>query len=414
LVGVAVGAVVGFGSCAGADAAGVSRAATSAAEKPLLGVLQSPTGASATLARLDPLSLKPVSRRVRIEEYHENWSLSPDALHVALGRGGQGIGIEIVDVRTLKLVRHVRTGIAAEALGWLAPRRLVAGLQRGGTVVVDPRTGRIVRRFADFSFPDVSAQTRQGLVMLLPQLRASSPGLPLRRVSGAVRLALVDVHGRLRSVTVQRIRLGVRTRRGFEYTDRAGLAVDPARARAYVVAADAPVAEVDLHTMQVFYHRLAPLLARPSARGVTGVLARERTALWLGHGRLLVVGRDFVSTRARKEALAPAGAALVDTAAWTWRTLDRQPTGAVLVGAELLVYGPGSYPAPGAGLRGYTLRGRRIFGLFDHKRVLNVQVAGRRAYVRTPAAVHVVELGSGKVIHDVAPPVDLVSVIGAR
>jgi hypothetical protein len=31
-----------------------------------------------------------------------------------------------------------------------------------------------------------------------------------------------------------------------------------------------------------------------------------------------------------------------------------------------------------------------------------------------PAAVHVVELGSGKVIHDIAPPVDLVSVISAR
>jgi hypothetical protein len=379
----------------------------SGAGKPIVGVLESASGGTATLARLDPLSLKPVSRRVRIDEYHDNWSLSPDASHVALGRGGQGIGIEIVDLRTLKLVRHVRTGIAAEALGWLAPRRLVAGLQRGGTVVVDPRTGRILRRFADFSFPDVSAQTRQGLVLLLPQLRTSSSGLPLRRVSGAVRLALVDARGALRSVTL-RIRLGVRTRHGFEYADRAGLAVDRARERAYVVAADAPVAEVDLHTMRVSYHRLSPLFAHPAG----ALLARERTALWLGHGRLVVVGRDFVSTRARKEALAPAGAALVDTTAWSWRTLERRPTGAALAGRELLVYGPGSYPAAGVGLRGYTLAGRRIFGLFNGKRVLDVQVAGGRAYVRTPSAVHVVEVGSGTVIHDIVPPVDLASVIG--
>jgi hypothetical protein len=135
-------------------------------------------------------------------------------------------------------------------------------------------------------------------------------------------------------------------------------------------------------------------------------------ALWLGHGRLLVVGRDFVSTRAREEALAPAGTALVDTEAWSWRTLDRRPTGAVLAGRKLLVYGPGSYLAAGMGLRGYTLAGRRVLGLFNGKRVLGVQVAGGRAYVRTPAAVHVVDVGSGTVIRDIVPPVDLASVIG--
>jgi hypothetical protein len=311
----------------------------------------------------------------------------------------------------MKLVRHVRTGIAAEALGWLAPRRLVAGLQRGGTVVLDPRTGRVVRRFADFSFPDASVQTRLGLVLLCPQLRKSSPGLPLRRVTGAVRLALVDARGRLRSATLQRIRLGVRMRHGLEYADRAGLAVDPARTRAYVVAADAPVAEVDLRTMRVSYHRLTPLFARPSGGGVTAVLARERRALWLGRGRLLVYGRDFVSTRARKEALAPAGAALVDTTAWTWRTLDRQPTSAVFARGKVLVWGPGDYPAPGVGLREYTLGGHRVFGLFNHRRVLDVQIAGSRAYVRTPAAIHVVALEKGTTVRDIAPPVDLVSVI---
>ena len=399
-LGAAVAAVAGLGS----------GAATSAAPKPLLGVLEARRGGPATLARLDPLSLRPVSRRVRIDEYHESWSLSPDGSQVALGRGGQGIGIEIVDLERLKVVRHVRTGIAAEALGWLAPRRLVAGLQRRGTVVVDPRTGRIARRFAEWSFPIGSVQTRLGLVMLLPELRTSSPGLPPRRVAGAVRLALVDAHGRGRSVTLRRVRLGVRARHGLEYVDHAGLAVDPAQARAYVVAANAPIAAVDLRTMRVSYHRLGPLFAHPAG----ALLARERIALWLGRSRLLVAGHDIVSTRTRKEALAPAGAAVVDTGAWAWRTLDRRSTGTVLAAGEVLVYGPGSYPAPGTGLRGYTLRGRRVFGLLAGERVLDVRVAGGRAYVRTSGAVHVVDVRSGTVIHDVVPAVDLVSVIRTR
>jgi hypothetical protein len=166
--------------------------------------------------------------------------------------------------RCHKLVRDVHTGIAAEALGWLAPRRLVAGLQRGGTVLVDPVTGRIRRRWPSFSFPDESARLPDALVMLLPPLRTSSPNLPLTRVAGAPRPAVVDREGRLRCVTLKRIRLDARFANGVYYEDRAGLAVDPARARAYVFAADAPITEVDLRTMRVSYHRE---LAGPEIEG---------------------------------------------------------------------------------------------------------------------------------------------------
>src|SRR5712691_99188 len=136
----------------------------------------------AILARLDPLSLRPVSPKVEMGEYHAAWSLSPDASQLALGvssgesvltpsrRLGLRIGIYIVDLGRMQLVQEIQTGIAAEAVGWLARRRLVAGLQRGGTVVIDPVTGRILRRWPRFSFPDLSARVGDALVMLFPDL----------------------------------------------------------------------------------------------------------------------------------------------------------------------------------------------------------------------------------------------------
>jgi hypothetical protein len=391
--------------------------------KPLLGLLQA-SNSSVSLARLDPLSLRPVSRKVVVGEYHDAWSLSPDASQLALGvssgasilrpsRRLRGrIGIYIVDLGRMQLVQEIQTEIAAEALGWLARRRLVAGLQRGGTVVVDPLTGRILRRWPRFSFPDLSARVGGELVMLFRDL-------PLTTLASAnPRLAVVNAQGRLRSVKLERIQLAVRSRNStYYYTDRAGLAVDSGRARAYVFAADAPVADVDLRTMRISYHRLDPLFLRPGelqgseARPKNAVLSRERRAVWLGDGRVVVFGRDLVTARGRREALIPAGAVLVNTATWKWRALDRNATGATFAAGRLIVFGPGREAAPGIGLRAYTLSGRRTSYLLRGKRVFDVQVANGLAYVRTPSAVYVVDISSGRFVHKIVPPRDLRDVI---
>lgn len=383
---------------AAAAAAGLAHAAAPShlARPPFLAVVQRSGNHPAVLARLDPLTLRPVSRQVVVGEYHDAWSRSPDGSRIALGRGGQGIGVSIADLRTMRLVRQVRTGIAAEALGWLAPRRLVAALQRGGTVLVDPDTGRTVRRWPSFSFPDASAPVRHGLVMLFPRLRKAGIGVPLARVSGTMRLAIVDAPGRLRSVVLERIRLGVRVlRNGFELADRAGLAVDPARGRAYVFAAGAPVAEVDLRSLRVSYHRL------PFLFGPRNAPARLRRALWLGQGRVAVVGRDFVSARGEE----PVGATVVDTASWSWRTLDRGASSAAYAAGRLVVNGAR------IGVRAYALDGRRVFSLLERRRVLDVWFAAGRAYVRTPSAVEILDVGSGKVVGRVAPRVELLAPI---
>lgn len=395
-------------ACAGAPSA-TPRAAAPARREPLLGLLERPNSA-VFLARLDPLSLRPVSREVEVGEYHEGWSLSPDGSQLALGRGGQGIGIVIVDLKTMRLARQIHTGIAVEALGWLAPRLLVAGLQRGGTVIVDPRTGRIVRRWRALSFPDASARIGDAIVMLYP-------GLPLFAVASASpRLAVVDAQGRLRSVTLKRIRLAVHSRNGVYYADRAGLALDPVRARAYVFAADAPFAEVNLRSIHVSYHRLEPLLRPGELEGGSGkskstVLARERGALWLGDRQVVVFGRDFVTTHGPNEAVAPAGAALVDTTKWSACLLDGRASGAAFAANRLLVYRRSSPASRGIGVRAFTARGGKAFHLFGQEQVWAVETASGRAYVRTPDGLHVVDVGSGKVVNKIAAPPELDDVI---
>jgi hypothetical protein len=181
----------------------------------------------AVLARRDPLSLQPVSPQVPIAEYHDAWSLSPDGSQIALaisapGREGR-VGVLLVDLDTMKVVRGIETGIAAAALEWLAPRVLIAALQRGGTVRIDPVTGTITNRWPDFSFPDESARTKDSIVMLAGPDPDTSAG------SAPARLAVVDARDGLRSVVLERIRLRVRLANGTEYRDRAGLAVDPER-----------------------------------------------------------------------------------------------------------------------------------------------------------------------------------------
>jgi hypothetical protein len=388
--------------------------------EPFVGLLRAAAGSAAMLARFDPLSLRAVSPQVQVDEYHDAWSLSPDGAQLALGvSSGRSvlspsrplrarIGIYIVDMKTMELVREVQTGVAAQALAWVGRRQLVAALQRGGTVLVDPLTGRTTRRWPGFSFPDASAPTREGLVMLFPQLRSSGADLPLTRVSGSARLAVVDARERLRSLTLKRIPLAVHASNGISYEDRAGLAVDRAHQRAYVAGADAPVAEIDLLTRRVSYHLELAVSERNEA-----LVARHRRALWLG-GQIAIFGRDLAATEGGKLIATPAGVTLIDTSDWSACTLDARATGATLGADRVLTYGPGSAVSrdeAGVGLRAFTVGGAEVFHLFEGQRVSDVQVSLGLAYVRTPDAVQVVDVRSGRVIGKISPPPELVILI---
>ena len=129
-------------------------------------------------------------------------------------------------------MRDVETGVFADALAWVTPRRLVARLGTlGDAAVIDPVSATVVTpiRFDVRTGP--AAATRRHLVMLADRRE---------------RLLWVDSTGRLRDV---RLRL-----------DAVELLVDAARERAYVFAsAGRRVAAVNLTTGRVRYRRLRPV-----------------------------------------------------------------------------------------------------------------------------------------------------------
>jgi hypothetical protein len=418
----AAAAILGLASCvhggrsSAEPCAGTpnSRTETSTARPTtLLGVRGIPNTTAVMLARLDPLSLRPVSSVVRLGEYHEAWSLSPDGSRVALGiSAGESlispsrrlrgrIGIVIVDLNAMKVVQEVETGIAASGLGWLAPRLLVASLLRGGAVLVDPVTGKILRRWPGLSDPGRWARTGDSLVMLFP-----GPSSTPTDGTAATRLALVDARGHMRSVVLERIQLAAGFANGVGYADEAALAVDAGGRRTYVFVAGAPAAEINLATMQVSYHRVE---LETGAQPKKTVLARVRRALWLGGHQVAVFGRNFVAEDRAGITSIAAGAALVDTASWNSCVVDANAGGATFAAGRLLAYASGARPA--IGLRAYTARGVKIFHLFNSEQVLDVHVAGGRAYVQTASALRVVDLKSRRVLKTIVPPFELVDVI---
>lgn len=363
-----------------------------------LGILVPPGSARAVLTRLAPMSLSPRGRHVIIGEYHRAWSFSPDRSQVALatsrpGAGGR-IGIRIVDTARMRVRKDVMTGIAAEAIAWLAPDRLVAVLLSGEVMVVDPTSGKIVQRWdmssgARFYFPE-SADTPEMLVALLVGTGKLRPA----------RLVVVDREGSLRSTWLRRIRVGQRRVANNQVVPQsAGLALDPAGNRALVSGAGAPLAAVDLDTMQVRYHSLRNLAKARARRGA--IISSDRRALWLGHGRLAILGDDYVSGRSRRVETSPSGVHIVNTRGWTSHTIAERASAARIAAGRLLVYTP--WHTPGAGLGIHTQAGRRLHHLFGN-RALDVQVAGRYAYAIGERALRVVDVRSGKVVHEAERP----------
>jgi hypothetical protein len=195
----------------------------------------------------------------------------------------------------------------------------------------------------------------------------------------------VSAGGRVRSAPLPEIRSGSVGRPD----SRPGLAVDHSGARAFVVQAGSPVAEVDLPTLQVRAH--PPLLRGRAPDATTGA---TRDALWLGKGLLAVTGSD-----SRSSGLAtPAGLTLVDTLAGSARKHDRRATDAVLARGTLLASsspysGRGTF---GSGLTGYSLAGTRRFHRYGDEPVTGVQPLGSKVLVMTPKRTALIDARTGR------------------
>lgn len=393
---------------------------------PPLGFFEPP--ANTFLARLDPVTLGPTDSRVPIGEYHWSATVSPDGSRLAVATGGPGGGIRIVDVQRMRVIHSVRTGIAAEALAWLTPNRLLGGLQchpanfsgRGcGVVLVDSDSGKIVRRWPDteedvqflpfqppLSPPKLVARTRHGVVFLLSHWREIAPA----------RLVLINDREEFRSVSLPPIRIGfdrisLQYTRPFGAAASGGLAVDGAGERAFVIGAAPTVAEVDLTTMTVRYHEVQGL-ERRGDRSLRGVL-------WLDGGRIAVFGEDVIVPAGDvRPTRVPAGVTVIDTMTWRAQTIDARASTAAFAAGTLIVYG-GDSP----GLTGYASDGRERFRLFYNEQkqesIVSVHLDGEYAYVVTSQAqeqrersrVRVVNVAAGTVMRDEMPAARLVDLI---
>jgi hypothetical protein len=393
--------------------AAAAAASAPAPDTPVLRMADRARGGDA-LVRVDPVTLKPTSPPIGGFQEAGGYAFSPDGRLLALGAGFDASGrVAIVDVEGWSRVRELdvaRTG-PVWPLAWPGERRLLAaryaGPSRRQILLIDPLEGRVLARHAVGGGSRVEA-IPSGIVML---------AAPTRRI-GPARLVTVDLEGNRRSIALDRIDAGHDRRRGRRRFDRlreAGLAVDPDTGRAFVVAPGAPlVAEVDLNSGAVAYHRVAVRPAGPpwspgrasAAKGAPGD-SRLRDARWLGDGALAVTGEDRrYSGRGALQQVRALGVWRIDTETWTASLLARRPSSIALAGGRLLAvgrYGPGwdKRGRRDAGLLAFDPSGRRAFRSFAGEDVSIYGVHGDRAYawVRRTRSLHTVDVTSGRSLH---------------
>jgi hypothetical protein len=354
------------------------------------------------LVRLDPRSLEPLGGgRARLREPVERWAREPGGpgLAVATRRGGTLRFFDVADMRAAGKVDTGARGLVA-ALAWPRRDRLWLVLATPGccatgattVVTVDPVRREVVsRRKLPAGLVRVAA-TPDGAVLLV------APSGTI----GTATLATVDDTGGVAVARLAGTSAGLLPTEGVPFilrTRQPGLAVDARARRAYVISSRPRLAEIDLRTLRVRYHRLSPHrsplerlhdLLEPAAEAQQPV-GPARSAAWLAPGLIAVSGQDaHVSWRASggvDPVVRPAGLQLIDTRRWEVRTLDRGTSSfrtagqSILTdGRELTVYGPGGVDR--------VLDGRRV-------RVLGS--AGSLAYVLDGPRLHVVDVTTGRI-----------------
>ena len=395
----------------------------------LVGAVGSDPGSS-FLARLDPTALRPLpGPRVPLEVNMVGWSVSSDRSLAVVGDGnGNGL-VQVVDLGAMRSLGTVQVdiGATAQASAWLGRRvAVVAGAPAGApeVVILDPLTRQVLARHKLTGLVSAVGHLPGGLVLLLTPDRTIGPA----------RLVVVGGQGTVRTVTLGRVAAGFRPPKvegpeAVGHQRGAGLAVDPAGRRAFVVAPGAPVAEVGLDDLKVAYHAIdrpaSPLtrlrrwlLPAAEAKAVDGPW---RQARWVEGGLLAVVaGEQRVASDAKGEPVQRdriAGVELVDTARWRAYDLHARASGVDYQGGRLLLWG-GTWASDatsstprGVGLTVYGPGDRRPLHLLGRQFVQGVTIRGDLAYVwlarDQSSGYAVVDLRSGRTLHagDGDPPV---------
>jgi hypothetical protein len=354
----------------------------------ILAVLFEEVGPGSELARVDPLTLRPSGRRVRLAS-GGGWAtaFSPDRRVLAIG-GGQGFAsVELVDVRRMRSLGVVDLNMSGSIalLSWHHGYlfAVVDDPQNRAIFSIDP-VGRTV--LARHALSGTILHAKEGVPGQVVVLLAPPTGI------GPLRLAVVGGKG-MASTAIPGFVGGWRTeRQGEEVRTREeipALVVDDQGRRALVFSGHA-VAEVSLRNLSVTTHALSEpvslldrfrnwLEPRAHAKLVDGFW---REGVWIGDGRFAVTGMDYAmsSGDARGTAF---GLAIVDTRDWSIRKVAQGAANLVVVEHALLTFGYESSD----GIMGYDLRSEKTFRLFH---------AGAGGWVQVVKGLVYAQLGDGK------------------
>jgi hypothetical protein len=330
----------------------------------ILAVLYEEAGPGSELTRVDPLTLKPSGRRVRLAT-GGGWAtaFSPDHRRLALS-GGLGLAtVELVDVRRMRSlgVVDLRMSGSITLLSWQGGVlfAVVEDQQARAVVAIDP-VGRQVLARHRIAGSILQAKRATGRVVLL-----------LGPPSGIGPLWLAVVGGKgMTSAAIPGFVGGWRTeRRGEDVHTREeipALVIDEGGRRAFVFSGRS-VAEVSLSNLSVTTHALSEpvslvdrlrnwLEPRAHAKLVEGF---RREGAWVGNGRFAVTGMNYAVSTDGELAGKPFGLVLVDTRDWSIRKVAEGGANLVVTKHGLLTFGFET----DRGVEGYDLLSGETFRL---------------------------------------------------
>jgi hypothetical protein len=344
------------------------------------------------LVALDPLTLQPTGTAVPLRG-RDQVAPSPDRTWALAGEGFMGKGdVALIDLAAMRQTAVLKVGKGSNGyagvagVGWLDAQHGYVVLAGSGPTAAWPP------HLAMLGVIDVA--TRHVTRTRLPgQPIAVADGAILLRSwhgSGAVTLAVFDADGGVRTRRLARIHA---TDICCDKVRIPALALDPSGARAYVLGAGEPIAEVSLPGLGLRYRpwphtRAASARRHAQARGSAYPrIGPELHAGWLGDGRVVICGRDGLDPRAYRAE----GLRILDTIAWKARMVDRNATAFALSTGMVFPLGASSLTAFDGG-------GHRVFHALDGHTIDNLEVIEGILYVEYGSRLLAFDPASGRLL----------------
>jgi hypothetical protein len=381
------------------------------------------TSAGSSLVRLNPVSLKRAGRPLDLRGFAGVWAFAPDhrLLAVAVRRTSES-STETLRFYTVGGPRRSGPGVelngVVSALSWPRPDRILAYANEccddpngaASVVAIDPVTRRVLSRTPVNGSPLQIVRSPDSLVLLVATTSRIGPS----------RLEIFDAEGNHRSAKLDDLVAGY-TRPAEEGGDAVmtrlipGLAIDATGKRAFVIAPTGLIAEVDLGSLAVSYHRWVEqrsaihkvaswLTPAAEAKGANGPVLSAR---WLEGGFLAVTGTGETATMVGGTlhvSSQPLGLRIVDVRDWSASMLDPGADSFAVANGLLLAAGSSWSSEPqaqsGMGIAAYGPDRTRRFQFRPGTPAWIGFVYRRRAYVSVAnqTALKVVELPSGRMV----------------